>query len=50
VTLIQCKHTLYAIRATTDNAGTEDVDIDVEDLRAHANASMPAPYIADYIY
>ena len=27
-----------------------DVDVDVEDLRAQANASMPASYIANYIY
>jgi len=26
-----------------------DVDVDVEDLRAQANASMPASYIANYI-
>ena len=27
-----------------------DVAVDVEDLRAQANASMPASYIANYIY
>jgi len=27
-----------------------DVDVDAEDLRAQANASMPASYNANYIY
>ena len=26
------------------------VDVDVEDLRAQASASIPASYIANYIY
>ena len=27
---------------------TVDMDVDVEDLRAQANASIPASYIANY--
>ena len=34
----------------TQNVDVDDVDVDVEKLRAQAYASMPASYIANYIY
>ena len=45
---IACRPT-YVDTEQTYKLDVDDVDVDV-DLRAQANASMPASYIANYIY